>query len=214
MPTAGPDRFFESLAVTEAGYRASSAGFQVFRSMHAARRVLHATGKLPDAGRADALEPWLASVPSDPCSTASAPLRLRHDPTSDTLTIYSIGPDQHDDNARITYILNSSAAPPGDIMGLVSREPKFPFPPHPLTASTTESVFRQFPSGLPLDVFADTKTKGLNVVQTTGPVYIFSYGPDTDESTVPSNGYIPDTPYDPTNGIISRGDLFIELPPE
>ena len=69
------------------------------------------------------------------------------------------------------------------------------------------------PNGLPVDPFADSRGRPLGVSNTT-PVYIYSYGPDTDESQARQAGdrYIPEVLYDPTNGTISHGDLFIAIP--
>jgi hypothetical protein len=47
-------------------------------------------------------------------------------------------------------------------------------------------------------------------------VYIYSYGPDTDEdNTIHQDpAYIPTVPYDPTNGTVSAGELFIMVKPK
>jgi len=203
---------FQEMAVR---HRVANAKFQNLRALNAARRVLLSTGSIPDMTRADALAPLLPSgAPIDPFSPTSAPLMLLHDATSDTLKVYSVGPDEKDGAAHVQYDPTNGTVSAGDIISVLPRQRKFPFPKGGVRVSTTESLFRQFPAGLPLDGFADDRTLGLSVAQTTGPVYVFSFGPDTDQASKSISGFVPTVQYDPTNGTVSKGDLFMELPPE
>jgi hypothetical protein len=96
----------------------------------------------------------------------------------------------------------------GDIIIRLPKEREFPFPPGGVKAASREDVLRLFPNGLPEDNFADFP-RGLGISDTS-PVRIYSFGPDTDESDGIQDR--PEVYYDPTNGIVSEGDLFITLP--
>lgn len=78
-----------------------------------------------------------------------------------------------------------------------------------MRARTRDEVLRQFPNNLPPDPFADTKGNPLGA-STGFPVFVYSYGPDTDEHVFGIQH--PQVAYDPTNGTSSNGDLFIQIP--
>jgi hypothetical protein len=126
---------------------------------------------------------------------------------------YSVGPDKTDDGARFVYDATNGVLSAGDIITSVPRDRRIPYPEMPVRASSGADLDRQFPAGLPADIFADMKGRRLSRT-TTAPVRVFSFGPDTDEGTIlpQIETYIPEIQYDPTNGIVSRGDLFITLP--
>lgn len=106
---------------------------------------------------------------------------------------------------------------------------EFPFPNGPVHAYRREDLLAQFPNGLPRDSFANHTMRGLSISQTI-PLRIFSFGPDMNEDEAnhtdgrdrndpvvslpisPPTKYLPWGPYDPTNGMVSAGDLFVDIP--
>jgi hypothetical protein len=176
-----------------------------------------------------------SGLPLDPFT--SQPLRFFN--AQQSFTVYSLGPDHQDQQAQVEYDPTNGTVSTGDISQLVRARPQYPFSPKGLRARSPADVYRAFPEGLPVDAFADTRTRGLGVSSTT-PVRIYSFGPDTNQAnaqpcdadnqrvplpTVYLNSapaitgcfgqpprYIPNLPYDPTNGIVSAGDLYVDLP--
>ena len=130
-------------------------------------------------------------------------------PSALGIVCYSLGPDRLDDQGAITYDPTNGTVSRGDLTLELPRTRRYPFPRTCATANTREELLAQFPSGLPPDPFADRRTKPLGVSNTT-PVYVYSYGPDTDERV---KGLIhPQLMYDPTNGTSSAGDLWMRIP--
>jgi len=132
-------------------------------------------------------------------------------PANDSLICYSIGPDKTDNRATVEYDPTNGTVSPGDISTKVSRVRQYPFPRAGVRAKSVVDLMRQFPSGLPPDLFASTRNKQLGTSTVSGDVYIFSYGPDVDEFKQPQPHRL-ESHYDPTNGLISEGDLFIRIP--
>lgn len=102
----------------------------------------------------------------------------------------------------------------GDISVKVPRERQYPFPREGVRAANLADFNRQFPSGLPADPFALTRGKGLGTTTTAnGDVIVYSYGPNVDELKWELKGtsHVLEAQYDPTNGLTSRGDLFIRI---
>lgn len=132
------------------------------------------------------------------------------------LQIWSIGPDKTDQQGAIEYDPTNGTVSAGDITLLVPRDRKYPFKPGGVRAKSRDDFISQFPSGLPRDLFAD-RAIGYSVADTR-PVRVFSFGPDTDqnvkldERNQPQPGMTFDPYYDPTNGVISDGDIWIEIP--
>lgn len=171
-------------------------------------------------------------IPADPFTSGSL---LRMIPGKDELVIYSVGPDGIDNKAMSEYDTNH-ASESGDMILRIPRQRQYAFPKGGIRASSFAEIQRQFPHGLPRDLFAENPGCEL-AVSPTKPVYIYSYGPDCDEPQPklpgdpnqiasddienptnahdPMNGQdgCPEVMYDPTNGISSSGDLWIQLPP-
>lgn len=147
-------------------------------------------------------------IPKDPFGTTP----IRYILQDNVFKTYSIGPDEQDDGAAFAYDPTNGTISTGDIFIQVPSEREFPFPKNGLKAVSYKDVIEKFPNGLPPDGFADTKGKSLGITKSK-PVIIYSYGPDTDEYKVREIGdnFIPQIHYDPTNGSVSYGDLFIEL---
>lgn len=101
-------------------------------------------------------------------------------------TVYSVGPDRTDGGGRVQYDASNGTTSEGDILLRIPREREFPFPDGPVHASSADDLCRQFPHGLPRDVFAygssshSSRHFSLAIVDatTTRPVTVFSLGPD------------------------------------
>lgn len=142
------------------------------------------------------------------------PLQFRL--TTDSLICYSVGPDKRDDLAAVEYDPTNGTVSAGDIALRVPREREYPFARGDVRAASIADLMRQFPNGLPPDPFATTKWKGLGTTPTAvGGFYIYSYGPNVDQFKGPYYGkdHVLEVQYDPTNGIVSAGDIFIHVPP-
>jgi hypothetical protein len=187
----------------------SDAKFELMRMATAAKCHQVLTKTFPAA--ANEFTPLLPQGPPvDPFT--SQPLRFdSHEP----YRCYSLGPDKKDQHGRVTYDSTNGTVSAGDIVTTISRERVYPFPQQPLHASSHEDVLNVFTNGLPVDVFADRRGQPMGITQ-RAPVRIWSAGPDTDSSAIERAGaaYLPTVQYDPTNGTISQGDVFIELPPK
>jgi hypothetical protein len=223
-----------------ARHQVAAAKFQLTRTIVAARRALIATGKLPDPATPGSLAPILPDGPPTDCfSPTSSPLKMMANTTSRTLIAYSVGPDGTDDHGRIEFDPTNGTNSTGDITAQLSERPLYPFPRAGVHADTTASLLAQFPAGLPPDVFADTRGRGLSVAQTTDSVVVYSFGPDTDEHEIAAPGpgvmgaglprapipgltaggvasgaswvHRPNIQYDPTNGTVSKGDLITTI---
>ncbi|MGI8907823.1 MAG: hypothetical protein ACR2IE_15185 [Candidatus Sumerlaeaceae bacterium] len=195
-------------------YNMASTRFRLARTIAAARRMLIASGELPDMGKPGSLAPLLPSgLPTDVFSPTTSPLKAINHVSSQTLVVYSVGPDQTDDRAAWEYDATNGTVSTGDITAELRRVPKYPFAAGGTRAGTSATLVAQFPEGLPPDPFADTRGRGLSIVETTGSVLVYSYGPDTDQREVEDfkGAYVPAVSYDPTNGTVSKGDLVTTL---
>ena len=184
------------------------ARLQLLRTAVAANLHLLETGRFPSSP-GDLFFKEKSNIPSDPFQKKG----LKFFPGKTDFTCYSIGPDETDNNAALSYDPTNGAKSLGDIILHVPQERKYPFPRDGLKASSKEEVKEIFPHGLPPDSFATTRGKSLGISEAQ-PLKIYSYGPDTDEWEDREEGAPPrpEIAYDPTNGIISQGDLFITIP--
>ncbi len=188
--------------------RVVDANFMLVRMAVAAKRRFVAEQEFPRS--ADEFAPLLpAGPPQDPFTTA--PLRFFSQPN--VFKCYSIGPDEQDDRASVSYDPTNGTVSRGDIMVEIPREREYPFPRDGVKAASADQLRKQFPNGLPNDPFT-YPPRGLGVTNTT-PVYVYSVGPDRFEKEAlgDEEGYVATDLYDPTNGTVSRGDLFIAIPP-
>lgn len=199
LRTMGGQDYLEAAKRHDVSY----AQFQIARAITAARHVLLTTGRLPDPAAGTRMPPLLPDGPGpDPFSPTSAPLRILLNTTSNTLVVYSIGPDGKDDGAAMEYNPADSTGR-GDILAELPAVPFYPFSPDRVTVESTATLHARFPSGLPPDPF--NRAQLLQSVETTGSVLVYSVGPD-----VRSEEYAAGTAvqYDPTNGTVSAGDLI------
>ncbi|HBF35030.1 TPA: hypothetical protein DDW35_10770 [Candidatus Sumerlaeota bacterium] len=227
---AGKSRFFNSEIDKELEVRhlVANAQFQLVRMGAVMRRTQLANGgALPDT--TDALKPLFpGGLPNDPFTSNSLLLR----PIDDGMVCYSVGPDKADGKALAEYDSTNGSTSAGDVIARIPRVREFPFPSKGIKASTRAEFLQQMPNGLPRDFFADKRARQLTITDTT-PVFVYSFGPDCDESartrndanpenhgtaTMQPNWFSsdtrpPDVVYDPTNGVTSKGDLFIAIPP-
>jgi hypothetical protein len=187
--------------------KVADARFRTLRLAAAARHRLFSTRAYPAS--ASEFAPLLPEgPPADPFT--SAPLRFLSTP--DLFVAYSVGPDKVDDRATIEYDPTNGTVSVGDLVTSAPRVPLYPFPAGAVRARSGADLDRQFPSGLPADPFANTRGRGLNRTN-AAPVRVYSFGPDTDENEILPriDSNVPETPYDPTNGTVSAGDIFVIL---
>ncbi len=127
----------------------------------------------------------------------------------DVFFIYSIGPDETDDRAAFAYDPTNGTVSPGEIFYEFRKERRYPFPEKGMLAVTKPDLEKQFPNGLPHDSFHDERGASYTIVP-EHPAKIISFGPDTDSLRVHKGELLPLHPqYDPTNGLISRGELIL-----
>ena len=148
--------------------------------------------------------------------------------------LYAVGPDGQDDRGEVEYDPTNGTMSSGDIRLFVPKERTYPFPTQPVSSvPTRDELLAQYPNGLPPDPFADSKGSSYSV---QGPrAIVSSFGPDVDEAKwgfkPVEEGKVPSAtaalrrmidgswvaaetpaamlPYDPTNGIISDGNLYL-----
>lgn len=195
----------------EARQLTAETRFQLVRTAAAAWRNYLKDGKFPTTPKDFA--PLLpGGPPSDPFG--KAPLRFREDAAKKEFLCYSIGPDLRDNGGATNYDPSNGTFSSGDIVTRVPRQRQYPFPRQGVHAATARELLAQFPNGLPLDPFADTKGRGLNV-SNTQPVMIYSFGPDCNQAQADAAGaaYSVQPQYDPANGTTSTGDIFIQIKP-
>jgi len=203
-----PISYFDQAKEVKTRHKVSMAKFQLVRLATAVKYYLVENGKFPQESK-DFVLLSSEKSPLDPFS--SKPLKfISH---SDSMICYSIGPDKADDFAQISYDSTNGTISRGDIIVKIPKEREFPFPRDGVKASSAEEFRKLFPNGLPDDPFANYRNVPLSITNST-PVYVYSYGPDTDQGRIKQIGdsYIPTVHYDPTNGTTSDGDLFITIP--
>lgn len=186
----------------------ANARFELVRMVAAARRHLLSDKDFPTS--AGDFAPFLPDgPPADPFT--SAPLRYTR--SGEDLLCYSVGPDAIDQQATIAYDPTNGSLSAGDLITTVPRERAVPFPRGGVRANNRADFMRQFPNGLPVDPFADKKGTQYSVSDSE-PVTVYSFGPDTDqEKILPLQPkYTPSVQYDPTNGTLSAGDIFVTIP--
>lgn len=164
------------------------------------------------------------AAPTDPFALPVAPLRAMRDAAD--LTIYSIGPDRVDDSALVEYDPTNGTVSVGDITTTIQATPRYGFPSRPGYVYQGRADFdRRYPEGLPIDPFSNAGNSALRAMPlSSGDLRIWSWGPDADERSIStSHGATiplpPEAPnpepqphYAPTNGIMSEGDLWVDLP--
>jgi len=203
-----PIPYFGNAKEVNTRYKISMAKFQLVRLATAVKYYLVENGKFPQESK-DFVLLSSEKTPEDPF--ISKPLKFISHP--DSMTCYSVGPDKADDFAQISYDSTNGTVSNGDIIVKIPKEYEFPFPRDGVKASTADEFRKLFPNGLPDDPFANYRNVPLSITNST-PVYVYSYGPDTDQKRIKQIGdsYIPTVHYDPTNGTTSYGDLFIIIP--
>ncbi|MBX7245456.1 MAG: hypothetical protein K1X53_08150 [Candidatus Sumerlaeaceae bacterium] len=186
----------------------ADARFEVARMAAAAKHEFLSAGSWPRTP-ADFGPLLPGGPPTDPHT--SQPLSFFS--ANGDFVCYSWGPDETDNRAQLSYDPTNGTLSAGDLITTVPRERTFPFPATPVVAGSADDLRRQFPRGLPTDIYADRKTQTLSITA-DAPICIFSAGPDCDSWNIDRAGpsYRPTIQYDPTNGAVSVGDIFIVLP--
>lgn len=182
--------------------------FDLARMTLAAKGHFIATGVFPSSETEFA--PLLPQgLPVDRFSSNNE--KLKFIPNLEPFLCYSIGPDKKDDRGQLKYDPSNGVLSSGDLFVDIPREREYPFPAQGTYANSKADLLQQYPNGLPTDVFADTKGRQLSVTN-TNPVYVYSVGPDQDEQQHVRTPDSLQVSYDPTNGTMSSGDLFVVIP--
>ncbi len=172
----------------------TKAQLELLRMATAARHRLVTQGDFPNP-LSRPFSPLLEQIPDDPFTrpetvandaktSTSAPLRHAVRPGDETFVCWSVGPDGLDDAAGIPYDPTNGTLSAGDLFVVVPREREIPFPREGVRVDSVQEFMELFPNGLPVDPFADTKTRRLSLIDRR-PVTVFSHGPDTDERVGP-----------------------------
>lgn len=211
-----------------------AAQVSLIHSGVAAKHQFFKEGKFPNSETFSAL---LMNPDSDPFADYQKPLKWIAE-SPDLFTIYSIGPDQKDNKARITYDPTNGTISPGDIILRIPAANEFPFPRWGKLPADRDRFLQTFRNGFPDDPFADMRGASLGITDEKPP-RIFSFGPNVNQadalgptyippkhSTPPASGstayykhdgkwmeyeYELEAQYDPTNGVISEGDIWFEV---
>ncbi len=190
---SGVVRNMEEMSVRHDVARAKMAAL---RSGAASWHHYLVSGRFPTAGENPG-ELMPGGIDADPFGK-----RLQMAEIEGGLAIYSVGPDRKDNRASVEYDPTNGTVSGGDIRVRLFRDRKYPLKREP-DLSTADAIHMQFPNGLPPDPFADSRGRGYSLSDES-PANIWSFGPDTDER---DGGTVPEVDYDPTNGIISSGDI-------
>jgi hypothetical protein len=162
--------------------RTSDTWHELLRMATAARHHWFGKGRWPVSDPTDGYDqPFTSFLPAGPPDDpfTSEPIRMK--PDVDEFVCWSLGPDKFNDDAAVSYDPTNGTTSTGDIILRVSRKRRCPFKREGVRASTAETLYKQFPDGLPDDPFADTRGRDLTVTNGTTSLYIFSFGPDCDE---------------------------------
>jgi hypothetical protein len=126
---------------------------------------------------------WLpAGIPADPFAAAD-PIRFREE--GGDLLVWSVGPDKKDDRGAVTYDPTNGSTSAGDVLLRIPAQRRYPFPEGGVKAANAAELLRQFPNGMPQDLFSVDRNRPLSILDatTTQPLTIFSWGPDYDQNT-------------------------------
>jgi hypothetical protein len=192
----------------------ANAAIDLLREGVRARHVQATTGEWPAIGPDDLLLGLLLQ-PAASIADVFEPARpLRAERTVDALRLWSVGPDGVDDRGLLQYDPTNGTTSAGDVILELDDTPRFGFPSDPGYVYQGMADWNaRYPKGLPRDPFSNMGWEPLRL-STDGTNRLWSFGPDGDQGS----GAWPDptvhllTHYDPTNGTVSRGDLWVEIP--
>ncbi len=203
-----PERYHPNYLEAMVRHNVTTAKFEILRTATAAWYRAIKQGKFPETSE-DFASLLPEGPPADPFD--SEPLKFRTD--DDLFVCYSYGPDEKDNRAAFAYDPTNGTISPGDIFTNVPLQRTYPFPRDGIHASSAREVREIFARGLPRYPFASTRGKPFGI-SNTKPVMIYSFGPDANKWEAREQGkcYVPEVPYDPTNGTVSEGDLFMTVP--
>jgi len=189
-------------------HRASNAKFQNVRMAAATVDCLLRSDAFPEKTE-DFSRFFPSGLPIDPFGSQS----MRFQSRLDSFTCYSIGPDEQDDGGALVYDPTNGTLSQGDISLEIPRTRKYPFDPDGISVENADQMKDLFPKGLPIDPFGPRKDENRSLqVSKTVPVYVYSRGPDLDVDTGDAiERFTPEHLYDPTNGTITDGDLFVRI---
>lgn len=191
----------------ETAAKTTDARFALVQMTLAAKAHLFSTGAFP-ASSGDWSALGQSGLPDDPFQNGE---KMRYLPGSVPFFCYSVGPDKTDNKGEPAYDPSNGAISGGDLRVAIPNHGEIPFSAEGIRASSRAEFMQQFPNGLPTDPFADTRGGQLGVSDST-PVFVYSFGPDQDESEHADPAKDLELMYDPTNGTISDGDLWMQVP--
>ncbi|MCX7014584.1 MAG: hypothetical protein NTW86_18875 [Candidatus Sumerlaeota bacterium] len=204
LAVRGSDQYATADDTASVRQRTANASAALLRMTAAAKRHFIEFGAFPANERE-----FTPLLPEGPPPDPFGGQPLRFSAGVEPFVCYSVGPDETDNSGAISYDPTNGTRSAGDILVKVPSQREFAFPREGTKAASPDDFRRQYPNGLPSDPLASTRGRGLWITETT-PVCVYSFGPDVDEMR--TNVARPDVLYDPTNGINSRGDLWIQIP--
>lgn len=178
VPTPSPESAEWSYEARLATVSAREAHFHLLAPATAGKLRWKRTGAWP-AAATDLLEPPATALPDDPFAPGS-PVRFMAEPNG--FTLYSIGPDKHDDGGTITYDPSNGSFSAGDVVLRMRVERDYPIPRGGLRADAAADLLEQLPAGLPRDPSDPYYGSLLAILDatTTQPIRVFSPRPVRD----------------------------------
>ena len=169
-------------------FQITSARYVLLRLAAVAREQLLTTGEFPKTS-AD-FAPFLeGGMPVDPLCTTRT---LQCKPTTDSLLLYSVGPDGKDDAGALVYDATNGTMSSGDVVLSVPRKSPYPYQKNGVRAANAADLLRQYPNGLPPNLAMETRDTPLGILDstTTQPLRVFTFYKqqlqDWEKSTEPS----------------------------
>lgn len=95
------------------------------------------------------------------------------------------GPDGVDDGAAVQYDSSNGSKSRGDVIRTLPRKSEYPYQKNGVRAKDAADLLRQYPNGLPVDPFADSRPLPLSILESssTETLRVFSFGPSCAEKT-------------------------------
>jgi hypothetical protein len=173
--------FMPNFLEAQTRHKVSDVKFQLVRAALAAKYQYISSGHFPKSNKE--FGHFLPDGPPKDIFNKNRPLSHRLSPENE-FTVYSHGPDEVDDHGTFSYDGTNGTISGGDILVSIPRKRRYPFPKEGVRIANAAELLTQFPNGLPIDPFADTRLRPLSILESTKdkPLVIFSFGPDTDES--------------------------------
>jgi hypothetical protein len=173
--------FKSNLEFIKNKYQSYEMWLNLLQMTAAAKLHFLETGNYPDSYK-DFEKYFPSGIPKDAFDKNSF---IRFIQKEGSYTVYSIGPDKMDNKTNHCYNTNWKGDFNSDIIIEIPQERKFPFPEDGVKANSACDLLKQFPNGLPVDLFCNYNSSPLTILESPQDhsVAIFSYGPDKDENS-------------------------------